>query len=256
MPRDHAHGEGEIVLDDFVTDESTGLEEYEFSDEVKRHLKKMGISEDTLQQPMLEEEHQGMFPDLQPGEYFDGRMPNVLKRLTLDQLSALSGLMNNWHQYMVSRRSLAAVEKSEATRQRKFILSLVRNQYKDSGSATSDKEAEEKANLDFRFITADKALAKSEIIYKTLDDHVALAKSNQNVLSRELSNIRTKLEQDAIGGVGGGSRPPQRFQHWRRDEENGDGEHQEEEATETPPKRSGKKGPAFRQPGRPKVKTR
>ena len=67
--------------------------------------------------------------------------------------------MNNWHQYVVACRSLAAVEKTEAARQRKFILSLVRSHYKDSGMATSDKEAEERANQDYRFIKADAALA-------------------------------------------------------------------------------------------------
>lgn len=211
-PRDHG-----VDGIDFVTDEVTGLEEYQFADDVKESLKEMGISDVTLQQPQLEDEHAGIFPDLDPGDYFDGRMPNVLKRLDLDQLSALSGLMNNWHQYIVSKRSLVGVEKSEAARQRKFILSLVRSHYKDSGMASSDKEAEERANQDFRFITADKALAMAEIKYKALDDHVALAKTNMSTLSRELSNINTKLNQDAIGG----GRPAERFRPWKRGEDDG-----------------------------------
>ena len=137
-----------------------------------------------------------MFPDLEPGDYFDGRMPNVLKRLSLDQLSGLAGLMNNWHQYIVSKRSLEAVRKTEATRQRKFILSMVRSQYKDSGDASSDKEAEERANQDFRFITADAALAKIEIIYmKTMTQHIR----------RKLPRLRQGARgRPSVGQVGRG----------------------------------------------------
>jgi hypothetical protein len=209
----HSRGESEISKDTFIADEVTGLEMYEFAEEVKERLEAMGIKEDSIQMPVLYEEHRGIFPDLEPGEYFDGRMPHVLKRLNLDQLSSLSGLMNSWHQYVVSKRSLVAVERSEAQGQRKFILSLVRRQYKDSGECSSDKEADEAANQDFRFLEADSKLAKADTVYKTLDDFCGLAKSNMTTLSRELSNIRTKLEQEMSGSVG---RPPHRAQSWRR----------------------------------------
>lgn len=229
MPREESsRGSPEITLDDFVTDEVTGLETYRIADKVKERLLSLGIDESRFDRPILEEEHRGIFPNLKPGDYFDGRMPRVLKRLSLDQLSALSGLMNGWHQYIVSKRTLAAVERAEARQQAKFISSLVRSQYKESGG--SDKEAEEAACQDFRYVEANSHLATIENVYNTLDDFAELAKSNMSTLSRELSNIRTKMEQELMGsGVG---RPALRMQDRRREYED-----EAAETTSRPPRR-------------------
>lgn len=243
MPKDPQDAGVSMTLDHFITDEVTGLEEYEFAEKVKATLEKMGLSGESLSQPVLEDEHAGILPHLSPGDYFDGRMPSVLKRLSLDQLSALSGLMNNWHQYVVAKRSLAAVEKSEAARRLKFITSLVRRQYKDTGNASSDDEAKEKANQDFRVVNADSIHSRADLVYRALDDQVSLAKTNMATLSRELSNVKTKLEQDGIGG-GYPGRPQHGFRNWRN-------ERDEEEETPQPPPKPVRPSTPYK---RPKVK--
>ena len=74
----------------FETPENTGLEVYTYADRVKHRLAELGLR--PRPQPQLDEEHAGVFPGLRPGQYFDGRLPVVIRKLSLDQLSALYSL--------------------------------------------------------------------------------------------------------------------------------------------------------------------
>ena len=61
---------------DFRTDEVTGLNAYTYSDRVKSRLNDIGLG--NVERPTLVKEHKGIFPGLEPGDYFNGRLPVVI----------------------------------------------------------------------------------------------------------------------------------------------------------------------------------
>jgi hypothetical protein len=95
----------ELGVEDFVTDEITGINLYTFADRVKGRLGEIGIGEQS-NRPKLEDAHKGIFVGLKPGDYFNGRMPVVIRKLTLDQLSALYSLFTSWYSYLTFQTNL------------------------------------------------------------------------------------------------------------------------------------------------------
>jgi hypothetical protein len=190
------HGEQE-----FEADEQIGLSKYTYADRVKEKLGELGVGQ--APRPVLHEDHKSIFQGLKPGQYFDGRLPTVIRRLTLDQLSALYSLYSNYYAYIMFQTNIVAVERSEAKRQKEFIWSHLRKQYKvvdpDTGRKRTDQVTSDLARIDFRFITADAKYEELNVLYNCMQALCEIAEKDMSVISREVTINQVKLEHDAYG---------------------------------------------------------
>lgn len=193
----------------FICNESDGLEAYEFADDVKERVKNIGIT--TPPRPLVEEEHATIIQGLEVGSYFDGRMPTIIRTLTLDQLSSLYGLLRAYYAYLAFQTKLIAAERSEALRQKEFIWSSVRGQYKRAkdpltGKRPSDQAASDSTRYDVRFVEYNAKYQKINALYDILDAMLSVAESDMKLVSRQVTiqqeKFRQKLLQDGFGRRG------------------------------------------------------
>ena len=202
MPKS-SPGTGEPVdfgLEEFVTDEVTGLNAYTFADRVKEKLKTIGIGEQS-QRPRLEEDHKGMFSGLKAGDYFNGKLPVVIRRLTLDQLSALYSLFTSWYSYLSFQTGLIAAERSEALTQKEFLWSHIRKQYKWNADRTknTDQVASDQARGDYRFVKARARYAELNALYECMVAALEVAEQDMKTISREVTINQAKLAREYLG---------------------------------------------------------
>lgn len=220
--------EGDFGAEQFYTDESTGLNAYTYSDRVKQRLDELGIGKSD--KPILADEHTGIFPGLVPGDVFNGQLPVVIRKLTLDQLSALYSLFTSWYSYVSSMTNIIAVERSEAKRQKEFLWSHIRRQFKvdpDSGKKISDQAASDLARGDYRFIVADAKYEELNVLYNCMNASLEVTEADMKMISREVTIVQAKLERDAQG-TGFGNRVGGRT--WR-----GGNNHEANDQATTPP---------------------
>jgi hypothetical protein len=212
---------GDSSADKFYTDEGTGLNAYTFADRVKTRLGEMGIGRSN--KPILAEEHKGVFPGLEPGDVFNGQLPVVVRRLSLDQLSALYSLFTSWYSYVSSMTNIIAVERSEAKRQKEFLWSHIRRQYKVDvdGKKISDQACSDLARGDYRFVVADAKYEELNVLYNCMNASLEVTEADMKMISREVTIVQAKLEKDAQGS-GFGSRVGGRA--WRGNNEANDQE--------------------------------
>jgi hypothetical protein len=189
--------------DSFATDEVTGLSSYTFSDRIKERMKDLGLT-GYADRPRLSEEHDGIFPDLESGDYFNGRLPVVVRRLSLDQISALYSLYTAWFAYLTFQTNMIAAERSEAFTQKEFVWSHVRKQYKyytdmgdDKIRKRSDQQMSDEARCDYRFVKANSRYTELNTLYKSMLDTMEVAKKDMEMVSREVTIVQTKLEAEA-----------------------------------------------------------
>lgn len=204
-------GRGVFSAEDFVTDEVTGINCYTFSDRVKTRLQEIGVG-DQSERPRLADDHKGVFHGLKPGDYFNGRLPVVIRRLSLDQLSALYSLFSRWYGYLVFQTNLIAAERSEASKQKEFLWSHIRKQYryKDDGKTkNSDQLMSDLARGDFRFVKANAQYEELNVLYNCMQATLEVTEQDMKVISREVTIIQAKQEHDFTGGGfrGRASRP-------------------------------------------------
>jgi len=198
-PIDLGHEEDD---DGFGTDEVTGLTSYTFSDRVKSKMQELGLT-GYAERPILSKEHNGIFPDLEAGDYFNGRLPVVVRRLSLDQISALLTLVTRWFAYLTFQKNLIAAERSEASKQKEFVWSHVRKQYKyyrdekNKISKRTDQQMSDEARCDFRFIKANSRYTELNTLYDAMLDTMEVAKRDMEMVSREVTIVQTKLEAEA-----------------------------------------------------------
>lgn len=232
-------------VEDFVTDEITGLNLYTFADRVKTRLQAIGVGEQS-QRPRLEEDHKGIFPGLKPGDYFNGRLPVVIRKLTLDQLSALYSLFASWYSYLTFQTGLIAAERSEALRQKEFLWSHIRKQYKynPDGSKNSDQAMSDLARGDYRFVTAFAKYSELNAIYECMVATLEVAEQDMKMISREVTINQAKLAKEFLGG-GHVDRATKGFRPWvagKREEGEGDSHETEtQDAEAARPLRTGPK---------------
>ena len=209
---DEDHSEGVFQEDDFNTDEVSGLEAYTFADEVKKILSSIGLTD--MEAPILQEEHEGIFSGLKPGQYFDGRLPTVIRRLSLDQLSALMSLYCNWYAYLQSKTQFAAIDKAEAKKQQEFILASIRTQRAIdpvTKKKRTDTAIRQIAETDFRFVEPTSRVVKLPALHSYLEAAVKVASLDLKVISREVTIQQTKLE---YGNPFKGGRSPSSSPGW------------------------------------------
>ena len=212
----------ELGVEDFVTDEITGINLYTFADRVKERLKSTGIGEQS-QRPKLEEEHKGIFVGLKPGDYFNGRMPVVIRKLTLDQLSALYSLFTSWYSYLTFQTNLVAVERSEASKQKEFLWSHIRRQYKfnPDGTKNSDQVMSDMARGDYRYAKANARYEELNVLYNCMLATLEVTEQDMKMISREVTINQAKLAKDALGS--GFRERVMNTRPWKKSEEEADG---------------------------------
>jgi hypothetical protein len=223
-------------VEDFVTDEITGINLYTFADRVKTKLQQIGIG-DQSQRPRLEEDHRGIFPGLKPGDYFNGRLPVVIRKLTLDQLSALYSLFASWYSYLTFQTGLIAAERSEALRQKEFLWSHVRKQHKFNadGSKNTDQVMSDLARGDYRFVTTFAKYSELNAIYECMVSTLEVAEQDMKMISREVTINQAKMAKEYMGSGGGADRTSRGFRPWvagKREE--GEGDSHEADTQEAP----------------------
>jgi hypothetical protein len=207
---------------DFVTNEVEGLNAYTFADRVKKRAHDLGLS-GYADRPQLTEDHAGIFHDMHPGDYYNGRLPVVIRRLGLDQISALHSLTKGWFGYLTFQTSMVAAERAEALKQKEFLWSHVRKQYKYYEDPTdgktkkrSDQQMSDHARADWRFVKANAQYTEVNTLHDILKASLEAADQDMKMVSREITIIQTKMMQDTQGGrpVGDTS---QAFRNWKRD---------------------------------------
>lgn len=187
---------------DFDADENTGMNAYTFSDRVGKRLSDLGVT--SPQRPKLHDDHTGIFVGLRAGQYFDGRLPTVIRKLSLDQLSALYSLFSNWFAYLNFKTNMVGTQRSEAIRQKEFLWSHIRSQRKKqidpvTGKKMSDQSASDAARIDTRFIIANAKYEEFNGTHNVLKAMVEVTDQDMKVISREVTIHQEKLRKEALG---------------------------------------------------------
>jgi hypothetical protein len=187
---------------DWEVNEVEGLKAYTYADKVLQSIKELGLSR--LDRPKVTGYQEGL-TELSAGEYFDGRLPPVLIRLSLDQLSALYSLFSNWYAYVMSTMHAVMIERSEAKRQREFLWAMIRQQHKMDPSRVdkegnpkkrSDPEMRDMAKLDSRFVKEDARYEQLNMLYKYLEAMALVAEQDMKMISREITIQQIKIEAE------------------------------------------------------------
>ena len=190
---------GEAGDDIFVSDENHGMTAYAFADRVKKKLHELGIG--NYQRPKLEKDHESVILHLKKGDYFDGRMPTVIRKLTLDQLSALYSLYSNWFGYITSQFMIIATERSEAIRQREFMLNHLKNHYRvpdTDGKKLPETAISDAAKTDKRFVLANARYEELNALYNMLEAMREVASQDMKVISREVTIQQEKTQKELL----------------------------------------------------------
>ena len=190
---------GNEDTDVFVADEIHGMEAYTTADRVKTRLSQLGIG--NYERPRLEVDHEGIFHGLRSGEYFDGRLPTVIRRLSLDQLSALYSLYTNWYGYITTQYMLIAVERSEAIRKKEFILNHLKNYFRRAGGDRGkmpETAITDAAKTDKRYITASATYEELNALYDCVEAMRKVADQDMKVISREVTIQQAKLHKELM----------------------------------------------------------
>ncbi len=189
-------------VQNFETDENTGLQAYTYADRVKDRLETLGLSHSN-EKPILADAHKGIFPGLKPGMEFDGRLPTVIRILTLDQLSALYTLFSNWFAYLRFQTNMIAVERSEAKRKKEFLWSRIRKQHKvkdpETGRMRTDQVVSDLARIDYRYLVADAQYEELNVLYNCMNAMVEVTEQDMQVISREVTINQIELEKKNAG---------------------------------------------------------
>jgi len=206
---------GDTELDEFNTDEVTGLNSYTFADRIKKRVETLGLT-GYSERPQLTEDHNGIFVDMKAGDYFNGRLPVVVRRLSLDQISALYSLFTSWFAYLTFQKNMIAAERSEALKQKEFIWSHVRKQYKyytdidNKVKKRTDQQMSDEARCDYRFVKASAQYVELNTLYECMLSTMEVAEKDMEMVSREVTIVQTKLEHEAMGGAA----PSRTFKSW------------------------------------------
>jgi hypothetical protein len=182
----------------FECNETDGLKAYTFAQNVTDRLSSLGLGANP-QRPRLEKEHEGIFPGLLAGQYFDGRLPTVIRRLSLDQVSALYSLYTNWYRYLVVVTRKVATERSEAIRQKEFIWSHIRSVRKrpdpSTGKKITDQTASDETRGDIRFVLLSAKYEEVNSLFEILAAMCEVAEQDMKVISREVTIQQTAFQQ-------------------------------------------------------------
>jgi hypothetical protein len=193
--------------------EEEGKAKYTYSDKVIKRIQSIGLH--GRPKPRFEDIHTTIYDGVKAGQYFDGRLPVLLKKLSMEQLSALYALFGNWYGYLSSQYTLVAAERSEALRQKEMMWSMVRMNYHKqirrlNLKSFTDQKLSDMARFDRRFVDVSARYEELDTIYKTLQAVLEVAQNDMKVVSREVT-IREVLTEADARGRGMGGHAPSRF---------------------------------------------
>jgi len=200
--RDSAESVASNIGSGLRVDENDALNAYTYADDVKAVIESYGLSR--RERPRVTGFQEGL-TDLKAGQYFDGRLPPVLIRLSLDQLSALYSLFTAWYGYVMATLHSVMIERSEAKRQREFLLSMIRQQHKldherldAAGNAKKrpTQEMSDMAKLDARFVNADAKYEQLNMLYQYLEAMAQVTEQDMRMISREITIQQIKIEAE------------------------------------------------------------
>ena len=183
--------------------EIEAMERYNIVQRVEEHIAAFGITAPS--RPVVSEEQTSWIPGLETGQYFDGRLPTVIRRLSLDQLSELLGLMSGYYAYLSFVTNKAAAERSEALRKKEVLWSYIRDTVKrtpdpDTGKRPTDQSASDAVRHDIRFVTAGAGYDEANCVYETLNAMLRVTEQDMKVISREVTIQQMKLFDGFKGG--------------------------------------------------------
>ena len=171
-------------------------EKYSFYTKVMQRLNEIGIP--ARQRPFVSPEHVAIFHDVTAGTAFDGRLPTVIRKLDLDQLSDLHALFSSWFAYVSYQERLADAQKTEANHKKIVTGAKLRDMYliDGNGEKRSDEVIADLARADIRFIEADSFFAEMDALHSCLESAVRIASEDLKTISRELTRKQLVLERD------------------------------------------------------------
>lgn len=183
---------------DLSIDEGEALELYSFHSRVKKRFEAMGAGH--YERPVLEEEHVPIYPDKEAGQYFNGTLPTVIRKLSLDQLSALHSLFSNYYGYLTTHAMLVSSERSEALRKREYMLHHLKNFYRrpSEGKKPPETSIADLAKDDHRYVTLDAAYQEVNAYYDILEAMRSAAYKDMQVVSREVTINYEKFRQELL----------------------------------------------------------
>jgi hypothetical protein len=176
--------------------EVEAMERYSYAPRIDEILESYGVT--APPRPMLDEEHQQWIPGLVAGQYFNGRLPTIIRKMTLDQLSVLHSLFSGYFAYLAFVTNKAAAERSESLRKKEFLWSYIRDSIKraldpETGKRPTDQSASDATRHDIRFVTASADYDVKNCVYETLTGMLKIAEQDMRVISREITIQQMKL---------------------------------------------------------------
>lgn len=195
--------EAGIQIDErFVADIPEGEKAYSYSDTVRARLAETGVT--PTSRPMIEEEHVSIFSGpyaMDAGEPFDGRLPTVIRKLSLDQLSDLHVLFNAWFAYVSYQEKFTDMQKSEAERRKEFVEAKLKILYTNTPDPhtkkkRTDPQVRDSTRTDRRFLEVNAFFHQMKALHGCLEAAVKTAAEDLKTISREVTRVKMKLDQE------------------------------------------------------------
>ena len=204
-----------MVGPQFEADIVEGDEMYTFSELVKDRLQETGVIPTT--RPIISEEHAEIFPGtFTAGDYFDGRLPGVIRKLTVDQLSDIHVLFTSWFSYVQFQETLVDIQRSEAERRKEFVEAKLKTIYASTNDIhtqkkRSDQQVRDATKIDKRYIEVNAFYLQMKGLQACLAAAVKTAAEDLKTISREVTRAKMKQDNEIAKQYMSG-RPSSRFE--------------------------------------------
>jgi len=173
-----------------------GRKIYDIADEALTAAAAIGVV--VPDRPVYDEEHEELFQGVQAGMYFDGRVPTVVRRLTLDQLSNLYALLLAWYSYLAAQLGEWRIRKSQTKAIANNTEAYLRELYKGRGA--SDQGARDQAKHDHRFVEDLAAHERADAVFSLVEMASKTASKNLELVSREITVRGLQIEANKSRG--------------------------------------------------------
>lgn len=190
-------GRGAIPDEQLLGTIDDARELYQFADPALAILEEIGIP--MPQRPKLIETYQSMYPDIEVGVDFDGRMPPGVRALTLNQISALYSLFMNWYSYVASKEKEWKAKKAEAKKIREHMQAASRrlHAFDEYGEKRSDQVARDMAKVDYDFMESEANLELVSAVHELIEAQLSVASKNLSMISREITVRGLEIESQS-----------------------------------------------------------
>jgi hypothetical protein len=175
---------------------------YSYSDTVRSRLAETGVT--PTARPIIEEEHVSIFSGpyaMEVGEPFDGRLPTVIRKLSLDQLSDLHVLFNAWFSYVSYQEKFTDMQKAEADRRKEFVEAKLKILYTNTPDPhtkkkRTDQQVRDATKTDLRYIEVNSFYYQMRALHACLEAAVKTAEQDLKTISREVTRVKMKQDKE------------------------------------------------------------